>query len=100
MLPVPKDGGTFWTQYKDLRIQILYGIYDSYISVSASYYLWGEESVDGFCKHPNFRMALKGSIKSLLNEMAELGIDIWVTSRPSTNQKAKIVLFQPEKDVE
>ncbi|GIN71375.1 hypothetical protein J14TS2_18500 [Bacillus sp. J14TS2] len=100
MLPVPKDGGTFWTQYNDLRIRISYEIYDTHISVSASYYIWGDESLVGFCKHTNLRMALKGAIKGLLDEMEEWGMDIWVTTRPATNQKAKFIFFQPEEDLE
>lgn len=97
MLPIPKDSGTFWTEYNDLRIRISYGIYDSHISVSASYYIWENESIVGFCKHTHLRMALKGAIKSLLNEMEEWGMDIWVSTRPKTNQKAKLSFFKLRK---
>ncbi|KRG09844.1 hypothetical protein [Lederbergia galactosidilytica] len=100
MLPIPKNSGTFWTEYNDLRIRISYGIYDSHISVSASYYIWENESIVGFCKHTHLRMALKGAIKSLLNEMEEWGMDIWVSTRPKTKQKAKFIFFQAEENLD
>lgn len=97
MHPLPKDGGTFWTTHKNLRVQVLYTQFEEHYEAFASYYYWEEESIDGCGKHPILNRAVAGALKNLMEEIEEHGLDIWTTTRPSTKQKVKFLMFRPDE---
>ncbi|MCJ7843648.1 hypothetical protein MUB24_22830 [Lederbergia sp. NSJ-179] len=97
MHPLPKDGGTFWTTHKGLRVQIFYTKYEDAFEAFASFYYWEEESIDGCAQHPVLNIAIAGALENLMEEMKEHGLDIWTTARPSTKQKAQFLMFNPDE---
>ncbi len=97
MLRLPKDGGTYWTTHKGLRIQISYTGYEYHVEATARFYYWEEESIEGWGQNPQFERAVASAIGSLMSEIKKQRIDIWTTTRPSTKQKVKIVMFRPDE---
>ncbi|MFS0615178.1 hypothetical protein AB1K99_17105 [Lederbergia ruris] len=96
MQPLPKDGGTFWTTHRGLRIQVSYTEYENYYDAFTSFYYWEEESIDGWGQHPILNLAVAGALESLMEEIEEQGLDIWTTTRPSTKQKVQFLMFRPD----
>ncbi|KRG07951.1 hypothetical protein [Lederbergia galactosidilytica] len=95
MEPSLSGAGSLWIQHQDLRIQVTYHIYKKHTEAFASYYYWEEESIDGMGDHPKAKQAIIEAIENLLAEMETAGMEVWTTTRPSTNQKVKFVMFQP-----
>ncbi|MFS0614046.1 hypothetical protein [Lederbergia ruris] len=96
MEPLLNGAGTLWIQHKGLRIQVTYHIYKQHTEAFASYYYWEEESIDGMGDHPKPKQAIIEAIENLMEEMEAVGMEIWTTTRPSTDQKVKFVMIPEE----